>query len=80
MQSKVYVITEIDGSGREKVIAARLTNEAARSIAKMKANRRVTRLIATKDLELVQTDYYIIEQHKKEQHDVDKTNKHFSSY
>ena len=51
MQVKVYVITEV-GRGRERVIAVRLTHEAARAIAKQGGGRRVEAWTATKNKEL----------------------------
>lgn len=44
----VYVVTELVPTGGEKVVALRLTNEAARGVAKEKPNRAVEKMIATK--------------------------------
>lgn len=68
MQIKVYVITEISEGG-EHIIATRLTNEAARAIAKLAPNRRVTKTFATKDVQLIATDQTYIDSNKKEQND-----------
>lgn len=68
MQLKVYIVTEINESGGEVMLAARLSNEAARSIAKQKGNRRVTRLIATKEMQLTAKDE-MVNSTKEQNHD-----------
>lgn len=52
----MYIITEVLDTGGEKLIASRLTFEAARAIAKLKGNRRVTKTTATKDICTIYTD------------------------
>lgn len=47
-QVVVYVISEILPTGGEKVIALRLTNGAARNIAKEAGGRKVEKMIALK--------------------------------
>ena len=56
IQIKVFVITEVLETGGEKLIAARLTFEAARAIAKLHGNRKIEKTFATKDECMVPTD------------------------
>lgn len=49
MQQKVFIVSEVTTSGSERIIAVRLTEKAARAIAKQKGGRRVTRFYADKD-------------------------------
>lgn len=49
MKQKVFLVSEVLPSGYERVIAVRLTEKAARAIAKAKGGRRVTRFVADKD-------------------------------
>ena len=55
MQTKVYVVTEVQGTG-ERVVAVRLTHGAARAIAKQGGGRRVEPWIATKSEEMHPAD------------------------
>lgn len=48
---KIFLVTEVLESGGEKILAVRLTHEAARAVAKKGGNRKVTKLFATKSHE-----------------------------
>jgi hypothetical protein len=48
---KIFLVTEVLETGGERVLAARLTHEAARAVAKKGGNRKVTKLFATKSTE-----------------------------
>lgn len=56
MRQKVYIVSEVQGTGEERIIAVRLTDSAARAIAKSKGGRRVTKFIADKDVFLKDTE------------------------
>ncbi len=66
MHVKVYVVEQthvVEGSRTcHSIVAVRLTLIAARAIAREKGGRRVTRWVATKDLQLISSD---AEQHVK---------------
>lgn len=55
MQVKVYVVIEVK-AGSERIIAARLTNKAARDIARLAPNRAVKLFVATKDSHIVEKE------------------------
>jgi hypothetical protein len=49
---KVYVVTEVRACGCEAFVDAKATFEAAMAVAKLAGNRKVTRHIADKALQL----------------------------
>ena len=73
MRTRVYVVEQVsesaDGEETSTLLAIRLTNAAARAIAREAGNRKVTGTYATKDEVLIHTD--IANQQRKEQQDGD---------